>query len=84
MYAIKPTTKSPDATVIAAMGGVNAAMSAERALRAAGIAAEVISLSPGETRRGCAYGVTYPADADRAARAALRAARLSPSQFLRR
>ena len=44
---------------VAAIGSMTAAIKAQRTLAASGIASEVISLSPGETRRGCAYGIEF-------------------------
>ena len=68
--------------IIAATGSVTAAMHAERALRAAGVSAEVIALDPNQTKRGCAFGITFSADDEAAARRALRAARIFVSQYL--
>ena len=69
---------------VAAIGSMTAAIKAQRALAASGIAVEIISLSPGETRRGCAYGIEYPVQFDTSVRNALRAARISVSQYLRK
>ncbi len=78
--------QSPVTTPIctAAMGGMTLAQKAERALLAAGIAAEIVSLSPDETKRGCAFGVNFPCTMTNAARDALRRARIAPSQYLER
>lgn len=69
---------------IAAIGSMTAAIKAQRALQGAGFAVDVIALSPGETRRGCAYGIEYPADMDARVRTALRLAHISVSQYLRK
>ena len=69
---------------VAAIGSMTAAIKAQRTLAASGIASEVISLSPGETRRGCAYGIEYPARLDASVRSTLRAARISVSQYFRK
>ena len=44
---------------VAAIGSMTLCLKAERMLLASGIRAHVISLSPGETRRGCAFGVAF-------------------------
>ena len=69
---------------VAAIGSMTAAIKAQRALAASGITVEIISLSPGETRRGCAYGIEYPLRLDTNVRNALRAARISVSQYFRK
>lgn len=69
---------------VAAIGSMTAAIKAQRALAASGIAAEIVSLSPRETRRGCAYGVEYSVQFDTNVRNALRAARISVSQYFRK
>lgn len=69
---------------VAAIGSMTAAIKAQRALTAAGISVEIVSLSPGETRRGCAYGIEYPLSQESQIRNALRAARISVSQYLRK
>ena len=69
---------------VAAIGSMTAAIKAQRVLASNGIATEIISLSPGETRRGCAYGIEYPFLLDTNVRNALRAARISVSQYFRK
>lgn len=69
---------------VAAIGSMTAAIKAQRVLTASGIAAEIISLSPNETRRGCAYGIEYAMALDTNVRSALRAARISVSQYFRK
>ncbi len=69
--------------IIAATGSVTAAMRAERVLHAAGILAEIAALDPGQTRRGCAFGVAFQADDEAAARRALRAAHIFISQYIK-
>jgi hypothetical protein len=68
----------------AAIGSMTAAMKAQHALQSRGIAARVIALSPGETRAGCAYGVSYPLSEEGRARAALQTAHIAVSQFFQR
>ena len=70
--------------VVAAIGAMTTAIKAQRVLAAEGITAEVVALSPKETRHGCAYGLEFAKDDERTVRAALQAARISPSQFLSR
>lgn len=69
---------------IAALHSVTVAIKAQRALATEGITAEVITLNASETRRGCAYGLTFPCDAENRVRALLRAARIPVSQYLRK
>lgn len=67
---------------IAAIGAMTAAVKAQRALLDGGIDAEVIALAPEDTRRGCAYGLEFPCRRQTQARATLRAARISVSQYI--
>ncbi len=69
---------------MAALGGMTTAVKATRALAAQGIFAEVIGLSAGETRRGCAFGVSFDCDAADAVRNALKSAGISVSQYLQK
>lgn len=69
-------------TCVAAIGAMTGAVKAQRALLSVGIAAEVVALSPEQTKRGCAYGVEFPCDRETEVRAALRAARVSVSQYI--
>ena len=69
---------------VAAIGSMTAAIKAQRTLAASGIITEIISISPGETRRGCAYGIEYPLQLDTNVRNVLRAARISVSQYFRK
>ncbi|MBQ9802880.1 MAG: DUF3343 domain-containing protein [Clostridia bacterium] len=72
----------PSRTVLAAIGSMTGAVKAQRALLAAGIAAEVVALAPEQTRRGCAYGVEFSAAVSADARATLRTARIAVSQYI--
>ena len=69
---------------IAAVGSMTAALKAAQILKGAGVAAEVRALSPNETRKGCAYGVSYPCELSRTVRLSLQAARVSVSQYVRK
>ena len=69
---------------VAAVGSMTAAIKARRVLLSFGIDAEVVALAPEETRRGCAYGTEFQAQNEAAARAALRGARISVSQYILR
>ena len=73
---------SSNSRCIAAIGAMTAAVKAQRALLDSEIAAEVIALAPEDTRRGCAYGLEFPCHRQNEARAALRAARISVSQYI--
>ena len=68
----------------AALGPMSAAMRAEHILRDAGITTHVIALEPDETKRGCAFGLAYTCTEDARVRAALRAARISVSQYFKK
>lgn len=68
----------------AALGAMSAAIRAERVLLDAGISAQVVALERTETKRGCAFGVEFSCAEEARARAALRAARISVSQFYKK
>ncbi len=67
---------------VAALGPMTAAVKAQRVLLAAGISAEVVALAPEDTRRGCAYGLEFPCSMESKTRVALRAARITVSQYI--
>ncbi len=67
-----------------AIGSITAAVKASRALAQHGIFAEVIALSANETKRGCAYGISFDCDAIDAVRNALKKADVSVTQYLQR
>ena len=69
---------------VATMSSMTLAFRAERTLAGAGISTEIISLLPGESKRGCAYGLLYPCDTDRQTRAILRGAHIPVAQYLKR
>ncbi len=69
---------------VAAVGSMTAAIKAQRVLLSHGIDAEVVALAPEETRRGCAYGTEFPTADEPTARAALRGAGISVSQYILR
>ncbi len=69
---------------VAALGGMTTAQKATRALAAQGIFSEVISLSATQTRRGCAFGISFDCDATDRVRAALKGNGISVSQYLQR
>ena len=79
MYAKHKTER-----LVAAIGSVTAAIGAQRALLSAGVSAEVVSLLPDQTKKGCAYGVEFSASEESAARGALRRARIGVTQYLRK
>ncbi|MBE6701981.1 MAG: DUF3343 domain-containing protein [Ruminococcaceae bacterium] len=72
------------ATGIAAIGSMTAAIKVQRLLSAAGLSVSIVSLSPSETKRGCAYGIEYPLSQEAALRNALRIARVRVSQYLQK
>ena len=69
---------------IAALGSMTAAIKAQRILLSHGYSAAVIALSPEQTRRGCAYGVSFACKVEAEVRRALRAGGVSVSQYIKR
>lgn len=69
---------------VGAMPSMTAALKASRALTAHGIFAEVISLSAGETKRGCAFGVSFDCDAVDQVRAIFKSNAIAVTQYLQR
>lgn len=69
---------------VAAVGSMTVAIKAQRVLASSGITVEIISLSPRETKRGCAYGVSYPIQLEANVRNVLRTARISVSQYFKK
>ena len=67
-----------------ALESMTAAVKATRTLAKQGIFAEVIGLSANETKRGCAYGVSFDCDAIDTVRAALRGSGITVTQYLQR
>lgn len=74
--------QSSHSSCVAAIGSMTLSIKAQRALLNTGVAARVISLSPRETRRGCAYGVSFPCASERTVRIALQTAGIPVSQYL--
>ncbi len=66
---------------IAAIGSMTLCLKAQRILSAVGINARVISLSPEETRRGCAFGVSFAAGLQSIAATQLRRAKIPVSEY---
>ena len=71
-------------TKIAAIGSMTAAIKAQRALAAADLDAHIVSLSPGDSRKGCAYGIEFQAELEGAIRHVLRKERISVTEFLQK
>ena len=69
---------------VGALGTITPALQASRALARRGIHAEVIGLSANETKRGCAYGVSFDCAALDLVRTALREEGIPVSQYLQR
>ncbi len=67
---------------VAAIGSMTLCMKAQRLLGSVGINARVISLSPEETRRGCAFGIAFPQSMQSVAAAQLRRAKIPVSEYL--
>lgn len=74
---------NPDSalTCIAAIGSMTLCMKAQRILAASGIRARVVSLSPEETKRGCAFGISFPVNTQVAAAAQLNRAGIPVSEY---
>ena len=66
---------------VAAIGSMTLCMKAQRVLSTAGINARIISLSPEETRHGCAYGVSFAAGMQATVATQLRRARIPVSEY---
>ena len=73
-----PTQKKK---TVAAIGAMTVAIKAQRALASEGIAAEVIALSPEQTRRGCAYGIEFSCAELKSAKSTLGASHLPVSEY---
>lgn len=71
-------------TCIAALGSMTAAIKAQHILLSLGYSADVVALSPEQTRRGCAYGVSFACKVEAEVRRALRAGGVSVSQYIKR
>ena len=69
---------------VGAMASMTAALKASRALAAHGIFAEVIGLSAAETKRGCAYGVSFDCDVADQVRAVFKSNAITVTQYLQR
>ena len=69
---------------VGALGTITVALQASRALSRRGIFSEVIGLSANETKRGCAYGISFDCAASDLVRAALREEGIPVSQYLQR
>ena len=69
---------------VGALGTMTAALRATRALARYGIFAEVIGLSASETKRGCAYGVSFDCAALDKVRVALKEDGVTVSEYLQR
>lgn len=69
---------------VAALGSMTVAVKATRVLAARGIFAEVIGLSASETKRGCAYGISFDCDAAELVRSTLKAGGVQVTQYLQR
>ena len=67
---------------LATIGSMTMAIKAQHVLLDLGLHAEVRSLSPNRTRRGCAFGITFPCEAKRAVRATLQSARIPVGEYL--
>lgn len=69
---------------VGALGTMTVALQATRALAKHGIFAEVIGLAASETKRGCAYGISFDCAALDTVRAALKTEEITVSQYLQR
>ena len=69
---------------IGALGSMTLALKATRALASHGIFAEVIGLTAGETKRGCAFGISFDCGAIDQVRRILKGHDISVSQYLQK
>lgn len=69
---------------VAAVSSMTVAIRAQKALMAVGVQGEVISLPPHATKRGCGWGVEFPAASELTARSTLRTAKIPVSQYIRK
>lgn len=69
---------------VGALGTVTVALHATRALAKHGIFAEVIGLSAKETKRGCAYGVSFDCAALGQVRGILKSEGVAVTEYLQR
>lgn len=66
----------------AAIGSLTHAMKGQRLLDDLGIAAKIVKLDAGRTKKGCSYGIEFACSELKRARAALGAAHLPISAYL--
>ena len=69
---------------VAAIGSLTLAVKAQNALLSESVRAAVRSLSPGETRGGCAFGVAFSCEEEGKVRAILRREKIGVRQLLRK
>ena len=67
----------------AALGSLTLAMKAESVLSEAGISGKIVKLDPSMTRRGCAYGIEYLCEYQKAVRSAFNTAKISVSRYIK-
>ena len=80
MHTLSPKTQS----FLPAIGSLTLAVKAQNALLSESVRAAVRSLSPGETRGGCAFGVAFPCEEEGKVRAILRREKIGVRQLLRK
>ena len=66
----------------AALGSLTYAIKAQRALAENGLACEIVKLDSSMTRRGCAYGVTFSCEEQRAVRSILGKEKITVTGFV--
>lgn len=69
---------------VGAIGSMTAALKASQILRGRGLRTEVIGLSASETKRGCAYGISFDCAVMSEVRNALKQGGIAVSQYLQR
>ena len=69
---------------VGAIGSMTQALKGVRALQQSGLRAEVVALSAEETKRGCAYGISFACEEMGQVRSALRQAQVTVTQYLQR
>ena len=69
---------------VGAIGSMTAALKASQVLKSRGLRVEVIGLSATETKRGCAYGISFDCGIMNEVRTALKQGGIAVSQYLQR
>lgn len=72
------------AACVAALGTMTMAIKGSHLLAQGGIRAQVVALSPAETKRGCGYGVSFPCEQAEQVKRLFKGAHFPVTQYLQR